>query len=238
MAERRPWGLWLLALCALATFVSAGTWQWGRALEKQALLQAREGIVESRRAQPLVDALGGPVDALDWVVGSGRFLPTPLVLLDNQQRDGRVGLGVFAAFDPVDGIPLLVDLGWVPWPEGRRLPVLEPLPDGRLELEGLMLAPPSAGLALGPALQGQDDGRLLAMRLELEAVADALGLPALAPRVLRLDPAIPLGHQRDLDVLPNTLPPEKHRGYAVQWFGLAAATVVITLVLSFRRRRS
>jgi cytochrome oxidase assembly protein ShyY1 len=59
----------------------------------------------------------------------------------------------------------------------------------------------------------------------------------LAPRVLRLDPAVPLGHARDLDALPNTLPPERHRGYAVQWFGLAFATVVATVLLSLRRRQ-
>ena len=45
--------------------------------------------------------------------------------------------------------------------------------------------------------------------------------PSLAPRVLQLDPALPLGYARDLDMLPNTLPPERHLGYAVQWFGLA-----------------
>ena len=55
--------------------------------------------------------------------------------------------------------------------------------------------------------------------------------------MLRLDPAVPLGHARDLELLSNTLPPEKHRGYAVQWFGLALATLVILIVLNLRRRR-
>jgi cytochrome oxidase assembly protein ShyY1 len=50
-----------------------------------------------------------------------------------------------------------------------------------------------------------------------------------------LDPAIPLGYARDLDVLPNTLPPERHLGYAVQWFGLALAVLVTALVLTFRK---
>ena len=54
--------------------------------------------------------------------------------------------------------------------------------------------------------------------------------------LLRLDPALPIGHARDLELLPNTLPPEKHRGYAIQWFGLAIATFVIIVVLNLRRR--
>ena len=40
----------------------------------------------------------------------------------------------------------------------------------------------------------------------------------------------------DLALLSNTLPPEKHRGYAIQWFGLALATLVILIVLNLRRR--
>ena len=39
-------------------------------------------------------------------------------------------------------------------------------------------------------------------------------------------------------MLPNTLPPEKHRGYAVQWFALALAVLVTALVLTFRKARS
>ncbi len=74
--------------------------------------------------------------------------------------------------------------------------------------------------------------------LQREALARALSLPALAPRVLKLDPDLRLGYARDLDILPNTLPPERHVGYAVQWFGLAAAVLVTALLLTWRSRRS
>ncbi|MCZ6992416.1 hypothetical protein OH407_24100, partial [Salmonella enterica] len=89
---------------------------------------------------------------------------------------------------------------------------------------------PSAGLALGAPLARQGEGWLMT-RVDLAAIADATGLSVpLAPRVLRLDPALPIGYERDLALLANTLPPEKHRGYAVQWFALAAA-VLVTAVL-------
>ena len=58
-----------------------------------------------------------------------------------------------------------------------------------------------------------------------------------AGRVLRLDPALPFGHARDLDLLPNTLPPARHLGYAVQWFAMALAVLVIAAVLQWRTRR-
>ena len=59
----------------------------------------------------------------------------------------------------------------------------------------------------------------------------------LTPRVLRLDPDLPMGYARDLEVLANTLPPERHLGYAVQWFALSAAVLVIALLLTLRARR-
>ena len=61
---------------------------------------------------------------------------------------------------------------------------------------------------------------------------------SLSPRVLRLNPDLKMGYARDLDVLPNTIPPEKHRGYAVQWFGMCLATIIITLILAFRRKKN
>ena len=61
-------------------------------------------------------------------------------------------------------------------------------------------------------------------------------MAALAPRVLRLDPDLPIGYARDLDLLPNTLPPERHLGYAVQWFALALAMLVIAALLTWRLR--
>jgi cytochrome oxidase assembly protein ShyY1 len=44
--------------------------------------------------------------------------------------------------------------------------------------------------------------------------------------------------ERDLDILPNTLTPERHLGYAVQWFGLAITVLVVALVLTFKRKKT
>src|SRR5690606_33526115 len=90
--------------------------------------------------------------------------------------------------------------------------------------------------------RGGSPDALLTLALDPDTLATSLDLPTLAPRILKLDPAQPLpsapAYARDLDILPNTLPPERHLGYAVQWFGLAAAVLVIALVLTFRKPRS
>ena len=107
---------------------------------------------------------------------------------------------------------------------------------GAQPVAGLLVPPPAIGLRLGPGLAPDGDA-WLATRIEPDAVAAAWSLrEPLAARVLRLDPALPIGHERDLHLLANTLPPERHRGYAVQWFGLAVTTVVVALVLNLRRR--
>ncbi len=202
------------------------------------------------RKQALSLAAAADVDATSytWVSGRGRFLDVPALLLDNQRRGDAVGVTVFGVFKPEQGRALLVDLGWLPVPGNRQLPATS-LPAGEQMLVGLLAPPPSTGLALGPAFViadeqgravaqgGKDQGRpWLLTRVDLAALAAGLNIP-LAPRVLRLDPTLPIGYARDLDVLPNTVPPERHRGYALQWFGLALATVVITLILGFRRTR-
>ena len=118
-------------------------------------------------------------------------------------------------------------------PGDRRLPQV-PAPEVA-QVAGLLLPPPSPGL-VAPVVAAQADGSLLVVALDPQALAPALGVAALAPRVLRLDPDLPIGYARDLDLLPNTLPPERHLGYAVQWFALALAMLVIAALLTWRLR--
>lgn len=227
---------WTLALLAIALFAALGRWQLGRMDQKQAMLDQVAATLEQRQPLPL-SAAADPARArdFDWAQGEGRFLPAPAVLLDNQQREGRPGVRVYRAFAPTGGAPLLVELGWLPLPGDRTMPQPEPI-EGRQRIRGLLAPPPSAGMAKGLSA-ATAAGDVLAVRLDSPGLPALLGLDALPPRVLKLDPALPLGHARDLDVLPNTLPPQKHLGYAVQWFGLAAAVLVTALVLTFRFRR-
>ena len=73
-------------------------------------------------------------------------------------------------------------------------------------------------------------------RADADAIGKALGV-AVAPRVIRLDPKLPVGYARDLNILPNTLPPERHLGYAVQWWALSLAVFITALVLSIRKSK-
>ena len=141
---------------------------------------------------------------------------------------------------------MLVDAGWWPLQGERTLPVFGCPAGAAQQVRGLLARPPSTGLVHGEAMLAQPDGRWLASRLDLAAIASALQLPGgIAPRVLRLDPQRQPGDggvmaasgERDLDILPNTMPPERHLGYAVQWFGLALTVLVVALILTFKLRK-
>lgn len=226
---------WTLALVVIALFCGLGTWQLGRAKQKEAMLAASQKILSERRAVPLADAARPELRGdYAWASGRGRFLPGPAVLLDNQNREGRAGIRAYRVFQSEGAPPLLVELGWLPLPGDRRLPAIPP-PEGEYLLSGLLAPPPAEGLVKAVSAT-QSGGDRLVTGLDMAALARDLELPALAPRVFRPDPALPLGYARDLDILPNTLPPERHLGYAVQWFGLALAVLITALVVSRRGR--
>ena len=234
--RRHPVLLWAFALVVIAGFASLGVWQLGRADVKREMLAEAQRALSTRVPQP-VGVIGDAAraDGYDWVEVQGRFVDAPAVLLDNQQHDGRVGVRAYRAFETDTGQRLLVDLGWIALPLDRTLPQV-PRDDAPRALRGLLLPPPGAGLRLGEP-QPQADGSVLAMRIEPAALARALRVQDLAPRVLRPEPEPGFGYQRDFDILPNTLPPEKHLGYAVQWFALAAAVLATAVLLTVRRRR-
>lgn len=226
--------LWLLVIVLLSLLLGLGRWQLRRAVEKEAMLARVADVLSQRIPQSLAEASAGAETDYAWAEGRGRFVDGPALLLDNQRRGEAVGVQVFRVFQPEGGRPLLVDLGWLPLDAQRHLPRSD-APASPLSVRGLLLPPPSPGLALGPAYDASDRQRWLLTRIDLAALSGALNQP-LAPRVLRLDPGLPIGHARDLDILPNTLPPEKHRAYALQWFSLAAALLVLSLFLQFRRK--
>lgn len=226
---------WALALLTSALFTRLGFWQLARMHEKQAMLADAHAAVADRVPHPLSLASDAARAALyDWAAGSGHFTAAPPVLLDNQSRDERAGVRAYRMFQSDGGAPpLLVELGWLPVPGDRTLPAIAPI-DGPMRIDGLLSPPPSGGLGNAIAMP-QPNGSLLTITVDMPTLRRALHAPTLAPRVLKLDPALPIGYARDLDILPNTMPPARHLGYAVQWFGLALTVLITALVLSLRK---
>lgn len=224
-----------MLVLAVAALAMLGFWQLDRARQKQAMLDAVEHVLEQRRPVAVAQVLDRAASDVVWAEVNGRFV-APLIFLDNQQHQGSAGLRLYAPLAlPGQQTRLLIDMGWLPWPAGRLLPAVQ-LPDAPVTLAGLLTPPPSVGLRVGDAPSGGQTP-LLVTRLDPNELS-AQGDVRYAARVLRLDPASPLGYARDLNALPNTLPPERHRGYAAQWFALAVALFSLVLWRQLRKKTS
>ncbi len=237
---------WLaLALAAAAAFSALGAWQLRRGAEKERIVagwqaaQAAapvplEAVLRAHAALPRRDASTdprGPALPLR-VVARGRYDDAQTFLLDNQVRDGRAGvvvLSVFALDELPGGRALLVNRGWLPLDAQRTLPTIEAGGSISYAVEGLLVPPPARGLRPGAPPAGP-----FLPWLDLGDIERATSRD-LFEGILLLSADAPLGYRRDWHPLPNTLPPERHRGYAVQWFALALAVLVVWAVLTFRR---
>lgn len=243
MNRRTTWLLgWLLAAVVAGLFAKLGFWQLDRATYKQAMLDAAAGAQQQRSTASL--ALAGDLgraNDYDLAEGDGHFVAAPAILLDNQQREGRVGVRVYRLFQPslAGSEPLLVELGWLPLPGDRTLPDV-PRPQGPVHVVGLLAPPPAQGI-VSATPHRQANGSLLTIGLDAGALASALQQPRLPPRILKLSPdsslALAPDYRRDATILPNTLPPQRHIGYAVQWFALALTVLITALVLTLRKPR-
>lgn len=214
-----------------------GFWQYGRAFEKQRWLDGHAAAMQAA-AEPLAAALSRPPSDIPVrVQGDLVFDGAPILLLDNQQREGRIGVRAYAlaAGTTGDTTPVLVELGWLPMGPARTLPKVD-RPSGVYAMTGMLLPWPGQGLRLAEnPWQGESD--VLLTYLDRDEIGRKTGIwPYHA--VLQPDPALALGGVRDAGILPNTLPPERHRGYAVQWWGLSLTVIVVYLILAFRRREN
>ena len=223
----RPWPL-LLMLLGVGALAGLGTWQLGRADQKRALVAAF--AAGNGPAQPL--ALGAPV-RYARVEARGEYLVDRQFLLDNMTHAGQAGYRVLTPLLTPAGTVLLVDRGWLP-PGAAR----ERLPDvavaaGPRTVSGRLDELPRAGLHL-QALPEPGWPRRISYptRAELER---ALGRPLYA-HILLLDPSRADGYLRDWQ--PPGPTPERHLGYALQWYALALTLMVLFFFAHLTPRES
>jgi len=225
------------ALVVVAVTVSLGNWQLRRADEKEALLSRR---AQAERAVPVSMPRGAADPAgLDGrlVVVRGEYVPARAVFIDNRARNG---IGGFLLVMPlrIEGSDrhVLVQRGWLARdPQERtRLPAI-PTPSGMIEVIGIAEATiPRVFELEAPPVPGPGDR--IWQNLDYDAF-ESWSQMKLQRVLLRQvpDPAIDDGLIRD----PAVAGPDgaKNRGYALQWYALAATTIGLWLYFSFFRRR-
>jgi len=227
------WGLVLTGL-ALAAFVSLGTWQLGRAREKQALADSF-----AAGSRDTVDATGSGFDDLpryQQVRLRGAYDSTRQILLDNMpSAAGRPGYRVLTPLERADARGwVLVDRGWVPLGATRAdLPDVAVAGDQR-EVVGVLDGLPVPGLRVGPAAAPGASGWPRVMLFPTEADVESALAADVESRIVLLDPGAPDGFERSWR--PSLgFGPERHLGYAIQWFAFALVAVVMLIALNLRR---
>jgi len=225
------WKVTLLVLVLLPVTISLGQWQLRRADEKTALIAER---AEHQALSPVsLNELPREQSQLRYrrVILTGSFDTAHCFLLDNQVHQGRVGYEIICPFiDQVQPAAqtVLVSRGFVVAPPLRtQLPVI-PEVVTPISVHGEVYLPTGEQVLLAD-LQAADQWPRVVQSAAVDYLQSQLGAalttPSLYPWVVRLDMDSPALLEPHWQVV--NLSPEKHTGYAVQWFAMAATLVLI-----------
>lgn len=233
MARTRTLIAFVAAAASIALTVSLGNWQLRRADEKLALQAAWD---RAEQAAPMPVA-GTDVSTVASrlplrVQLRGRFLSAHEVWLDNRQMDGQTGLMLVTPLRLADGAVVLVNRGFARRdPRDRtRLPEVV-RPDGEVTVVGLAVEQTARVLQLGQNAPAAGGGPAIWQNLDYEDFERTSGLAVARWVVQQIDSADD-GLLRNWPRLATGV--DKHRGYALQWFALAALIIVLTAVFGLR----
>ena len=227
--------------------LSLGVWQLQRADQKQEIL-AEHHLRRTTEPVALSTINLNEDHQYRRVSAHGEPDGQRYFLLDNRTRRGRAGYEVLWPLK-VKGMWVLVNRGWVDGGLDRQIlpkvSSLESVLEGGASLEGYLYRADKA-IVLGeqevirgwPQVVQQVDMAMLSERLGLSArqgLSEGAG-EALFPYVLRLEGlsgqgAGELNSKNGLQlgwIVVNILP-AKHTGYAVQWFAMALALLILSV---------
>ena len=210
-------------ILVIGTAVSLGLWQLRRADEKAGAQAARDAAMT---AAPVLLPTGKVVTAEPIigrrVVAEGRFDPAATLLLDNRTHQGAAGFHVLTPMRLGDGrAQVMVLRGWVardPRERTRSQPFRTPATPVRIE--GLAERDLPQPIVLGDGGASSPADGAVVQRFDLAAWRAATG-PAALSLIVRQTSDLDDGLVRVWAQPGSGV--DKHYGYAVQWFALAAA---------------
>lgn len=222
-----------IATCLLmALFLRLGWWQWTKGIDVEAqvaLQEARSGVNPLLIGAQRLDA--NEVDGSSVVV-RGHFEAAQQFFLDNQQHQDRPGVHVITPLQ-IEGsqVRVLVNRGWVGWGRSRGVLPEVPVPVGRVEVHGRAALP--FGKAPAFVSESVGDTGTLRTRIRLDEIQAAQNYPVQPIVILMTESEVADGLVRDWPALSNKAP--MHKGYAAQWFLMAAVLLAFFMRSSYRK---
>lgn len=224
------WQINVLGLLIIAILIRLGFWQLERAeVKKQMLSKHRQ--FEQQRPHIWQPSQNAPMQYQPIRV-EGTFMST-VILYDNQHYQHQVGYHVISPLMVSSHHVLLVDRGWVPAHVNRRsLPSIK-TPSHPILIEGQVYYPSKNSWLLGQNLEKVSANLLLVERIDTQLISQLLH-KNVYPFIIRLGPREKHGFQREWAIV--SMPPERHHGYALQWFAMALIVLIGMIRLNMKKR--
>lgn len=219
----------LPALLALSLMTSLGVWQLHRAAEKQQMLD-NEAWQSKRSAEVWQPSMVNPRQ-YQKVTVSGYFLPE-ILLLDNQHYQHQFGFHVISPFQLENKQLILVDRGWIKGDINRRQFPAAPISSEQRQIQGQIYYPSKKVWVLGEEIEEKTTMLAIIERIDANSLSQLLH-KSVYPFIMRLDRDEADGFVRDWPVV--SMPPARHYAYAVQWFAMALAILVIFVSLNLKK---
>ncbi len=238
---RHRWNLTVTLLILVPLGLTLGFWQMQRAADKQAQIDMRQQhsapqaeLLQSDDSQ-MAEMLYRQVEV------RGRFDLQRQILLENQKYNGRPGYHVFTPLR-IQGsdVYVMVNRGWIKQGDDRRFIPDLPGDESLVNIQGRVESVPSVGMKLG---EPGESGMVWPKRLiyvDLPWLSKETGYN-LMPYIVYQTSGQEYGLIRDWRQQFQSGPrmtPEKHMGYAVQWFSLVILSLIMYVVLSLRKTSS
>lgn len=226
----------LAAALLLPLFISAGQWQWNKATIKGNL----QKDLDARSAEPPIQIPTSLVDPQSLrhrkIVARGNYEAQYQILIDNRIHREQAGYHVITPLrlEGSDTL-LLVNRGWVPTLAEHHMVPQITTPTGVVEVSGTAVVPSSRFFTLEvDDVNNKAEWQSVWQNLDLARFGKAVDFP-LQPIVIELDVTSTAGgFVREWRRPDERL--ETNLGYALQWWSFAATTVVLWLIVNFRRR--
>lgn len=219
---RFPYIATLVAFLAIVIMLGLGFWQLDRKAQKEARL-ANVEVAKQSGDITLAEAFSNPLNYQDYMVNAEGTLVNKYFYIDNKLVDSKPGFHVLVPFNTHLGVVML-NLGWLPATGVRsdlpsfELPVLN-------DIQGLLYLPLNNSL-ISETNNQYGQYPVLLQQVDLTEISKHLSLDIL-PGVLRL---LPDDSEFVREWKAVTMSPDKHLGYAVQWFGLGIAALTVYLL--------
>lgn len=225
--------LYVLFILCFTLLCALGFWQLSRAQAKRALIQQ----AEAAKTTQILDnqsLLNNPMPKrFQHVKFSTNLMNENIILLDNQVHKGQVGYHVLVPAHLDDENVILINRGFIPLGKNRQeLPMISPI-SSTITIEGYL------DIAYRNPLTKQVIENSIHWPLRVQQIdfdfLNTLMNVTLYPMLVTLNEDSPYA----LSPLPMGvlyLTPERHIGYAVQWFSLAITLFIWFSYFLYKRK--